>query len=262
MAQLNQSQTALITGASGGIGLELARLFARRKFNLVLVARTQEKLEEITRELSASGISVLSYTRDLSNPANAEDIYNDLRSLGIEIDYLVNNAGFGISGTETDIPWDRELQMLSLNMLTLTYFTKMFASDMASRGFGRIMNVGSTGSFQPGPYMAGYCASKAYVLHFSEAVNRELKGTGVIVTTLCPGVTDTGFHVTAQTESSTMFTKLSHASAREVAEYGFGLMMKGKSYGVHGLFNKLMVFSVRFSPRNLVTQIAAGLLKS
>lgn len=254
-------KTALITGASGGIGLELAKIFASKGHNLILVARNKQRLEEIAKELSPKDIAVNIYALDLSVLQNAKDLYEDIKSKGILVDYLVNNAGFGINESEIDIPWERELEMLNLNMVTLTYLTKVFAREMADRRFGRIMNVGSTGSFQPGPYMAGYCASKAYVLHFSEAVNYELRGTGVSVTTLCPGVTDTGFHVTANSEASGMFNFLAHASAQQVAQYGFRLMIKGKSFGVQGVFNKIMINSVRFSTRQMVVAMAAILLR-
>jgi uncharacterized protein len=253
-------KTAIITGASGGIGLELARIFASKGVNLILVARNQQRLNEIATELTLKGVSVAVFSKDLSVLNNAKDLYNDIKSKGIVVDYLVNNAGFGICDSEIEIAWDRELEMLNLNMITLTYLTKVFALDMSLQGSGHILNVGSTGSFQPGPYMAGYCATKAYVLHFSEAVNYELKGSGVSVTTLCPGVTDTGFHTTAQTTGSGMFNSLSHASARDVAAYGYSLMMKGQSLGVYGFINKLQTFILRITPRFLVTNISGKLL--
>jgi short-subunit dehydrogenase len=138
----------------------------------------------------------------------------------------------------------------------------MFAKDMKTRGFGKILNLGSTGSFQPGPYMAGYCATKAFVLSLSEATNFELKGTGVSVTTLCPGVTKTKFHDVANTGKTLMSGLLSQATPQEVAEYGFKLMMKNKPYGIHGFINKLMIFMVKISPRNMVTAISAKFLKA
>jgi short-subunit dehydrogenase len=254
--------TALITGASGGIGLEFARIFAEKGCNLILVARNENQLNEIAHELTGThNIEVKVFACDLSNPDNAKFIYEDLKNKNISVDYLINNAGFGINGEFTEIDWSKEFEMYSLNMITLSYFTKVFARDMKSRNFGRIVNLGSTGSFQPGPFMAGYCATKAFVLNLSEAVNYELKGTNVSVTTLCPGVTDTNFHAVAQTENTWMSKFLSHATSSEVAEYGYKIMMKRKPSGVHGFFNKMMVGSNRFASRNSIIAVAAKILK-
>lgn len=253
--------TALITGASDGIGLELAKIFAQKKVNLVLIARNEKKLTEAAEKFVQSGIHVTIYPKDLSVLENAEDIYNDLKNKNVTIDYLVNNAGFGLHGSLTETSWQCELEMINLNMVTLTYLTKMFASGMKENGSGSILNVASTGSFQPGPYMAVYCATKAYVLSLSEALNTELKGSGVVVSTLCPGVTDTGFHEIANTANTTLLKRSKHASAKEVAEYGYKIIMKRKSVGVHGFINRAMVFSLRFTPRNSVAGIARFLMK-
>jgi short-subunit dehydrogenase len=255
-------KTAFITGASGGIGLELARLFAKQQTNLVLAARSEDRLKTIADDLSKNNIDVLIYPKDLSKPDNAIEIYNDLKSKNIIIDYMVNNAGFGIDGDYTDIPWEKELDMFNLNMVTLAYFTKIFAKEMKQRGFGRILNIASTAAFQPGPYMAGYCATKAFVLNLSLAVNYELKGTGVTVTTVCPGVTDTKFHDVADTNSTFMVKFLSHATAEEVAKYAFNKMMKGKSLGVYGIMNKIVVSSNRMASRAVQTALASKLLSS
>jgi short-subunit dehydrogenase len=253
--------TALITGATEGIGLEMARLFARNGHSLVLVARNEERLRTIAGELSTDKVQVIVYAKDLSVPDNAKYIYGDLKSRNIAIDYLVNNAGFGINGLYTDVDWEREQEMFNLNMITLAYFTKMFARDMRSRKFGRILNLGSTASFQPGPHMAGYCATKAFVLSLSQAVNFELKGSNVSVSTLCPGATDTKFQEVAKTQNSGMARRLTHAGPVEVAAYGYKIMMKGKSMGVHGLINKLLVLSNRLAPRRLVIAASGKLLK-
>jgi short-subunit dehydrogenase len=177
-------ETALITGASEGIGYEFAKLFATKQVNLVLVARNESRLKTISGELSEKGLMVQYYAKDLSISENARFIYNDLISRKIQVDYLINNVGFGINGDFTEIGWEEEHAMYNLNMITLAYFTKVFARDMKSRNFGRILNIGSTGSFQPGPFMAGYCATKAFVLSLSQAVNYELKDTNVRVSTL------------------------------------------------------------------------------
>jgi short-subunit dehydrogenase len=255
-------ETAFITGASEGMGYEFARQFANKGINLILAARNEIRLKSISAEFSRLGVNVLYYARDLSIPDNARFIFEDLKAKNISVQYLVNNAGFGINGNYTDIEWDRELEMFNLNMLTLAYFTKVFASEMKAKGFGRILNIGSTGSFQPGPFMAGYCASKAFVLSLSEAVNYELRETDVKVSTLCPGVTDTKFHAQAQTGNTVMSKFLAHAKPGEVAEYGIKLMLKGKSMGIHGLSNKMIVSSNRFACRNMSTAIAGKMLKS
>jgi short-subunit dehydrogenase len=255
-------KTALITGASEGIGYELAKIFAKNGHDLILVARNETRLQQITQELSGNNTKVKYYAKDLSIPENAKFIYEDLKSQNIKVEYVVNNAGFGINGEYTDIEWQREQEMFNLNMITLAYFTKVFAKDMKESGFGRILNVGSTGSFQPGPFMAGYCATKSFVLHLSEAINYELRKTNVRVTTLCPGVTDSKFHSVANTGKTLMSKLLSHASTENVAKYGYKIMLKGKSYGIHGFMNKLMIFSIRFAGRKIVTAFSAKLLKS
>jgi short-subunit dehydrogenase len=255
-------KTVLITGATEGIGYEFAKLFAQNKFNIVLVARNENKLKSIVGELTSPDVNVKYYAKDLSILDNAKYIYNDLKDQGININYLINNAGFGTNGLYTDIDWQKEYEMFNLNMLTVAYFTKNFAADMKENKFGRILNIGSTGSFQPGPYMAGYCASKAFVLSLSEAVNYELKGTGVTVSTLCPGVTDTMFHTVALTTSTLMSKMLTHASAHDVAKYGYKIMMRGKSLGIHGYANKIMILFNRLTCRKVIISAAAKLLKN
>lgn len=255
-------KTALITGATGGIGLEFAKLFAHNEINLILAARNETRLQSIAKELCSPKINIMYYAKDLSNIRNAEYIYNDLVSHNISVDYLINNAGFGINGNFIDIDWEREFEMYILNMTTLAYFTKVFARDMVSRGFGRILNVASTGSFQPGPFMAGYCATKAFVLSLSEAVNYELKDTNVTVSTLCPGVTDTNFHSYAKTEKTLMSRYLTHAKPEDVAKYGYNLMMNGKSLGVQGFMNKIIAQSGRFSRRSILIAVSGKLLKA
>ena len=254
-------KTALITGTSEGIGFEFAKIFAKNGINLILVARNESRLKDIAKLLSNEKIDCKIYAKDLSIVENAKYIYDDLKSQNISIDYLINNAGFGINDDYVKIEWQRELEMFNLNMITLAYFTKVFAQDMVSRKFGRILNIGSTGSFQPGPYMAGYCATKAFVLNLSEAINYELKGTNVSVSALCPGVTNTKFHSVAQTGNTILSKVFSHAQPDNVAKYGFKIMMKGKSLGIHGYLNRLIVFSNRFSNRNLLISITGKMLK-
>lgn len=255
-------KTAFITGATDGIGWEFVKIFAGQRCNLILVARNEERLRQIQEELSAAhGIYVEIYPKDLSIQKNAEEVYLSIKEKGTEIDFVINNAGFGIDAPYTDIEWEKEKQMLDLNMITVAYYTKVFARDMKARGHGRILNVASIAAFQPGPYMAGYCATKAFILSLSEAVNYELKGTGVSVTALCPGVTDTKFHAVAKTEEVGMSLHLPHASASAVAAYGYQLLQRGKAMGVYGFWNKLLVFSNRLVPRAVSTMCSAWLLK-
>lgn len=254
-------KTACITGATEGIGYEFARLFARKGCNLILVARNEVRLQEIVRELSPLGITVHTYAQDLSRIENARRIYEDIRKNEWMVDYLVNNAGFGIDASYTETDWEKESAMLNLNMITVAYFTKVFARDMKERRSGNILNVASLAAFQPGPYMAGYCASKAFVLSLSEAVNYELKGSGVHIAALCPGVTDTKFHAVARTEKVGMSRYLSHATAAEVAAYGYRLMENKQPVGIFGCMNKVLVFFDRFVSRSFATALSARMLK-
>lgn len=254
--------TALITGATNGIGLEFARIFANKGIGLILVARNEEQLNHIKNELSVQGITVEVYARDLSITKNAEEIYHLLKEKQTSVDYLINNAGFGIDAPYIETEWEKEEKMFNLNMLTVAYFTKVFARDMKKKGYGRILNVASIAAFQPGPYMAGYCATKAFILSLSEAVNYELKGTDVSVTALCPGVTDTLFHAVAKTEEVGMSRYLPHATAGEVAAYGYKLLVKKKSMGVYGIWNRIIVFSNRLVPRKVSIFLSAKLLKA
>ena len=240
-------KTVFITGATEGIGYEFVQLFAQPDYELVLVARNEEKLQRIVQQLSEKGIKSHYYAKNLSRVENAIFICNDLKIKNITIDYAINNAGFGISESFIDTEWEKENSMYGLNMISLAYFTKQFAIDMKQKGFGRILNFGSTAAFQPIPYMAAYAATKAFVLSLSQAVDYELKGTNVRVLTLCPGVTTSLFHATANTEKSLLQSSLLPvATAKEVALYGFRLLMKQKTVGVHGMLNRLFIFVQRF----------------
>lgn len=249
-------KTALITGASSGIGLELARVHASKGGSLVLIARSKEKLENLKNELEQQYSStVLVIPKDLSNPEAPQQVYDQLQKENIKIDYLFNNAGFGDYGFFHETNWEKEAQMIDLNVRTLTHFTKLFVKDMVSRKTGKIMNVASTASFQPGPLMSVYYATKHYVLAFSEGIANELKGTGVTVTALCPGPTASGFQDAAAMNDSKLVKGAKLPSAREVAEYGYRSLEKGKVVAIHGFLNKLMAESSRFMPRNIVRSV-------
>lgn len=248
--------TALITGASNGIGLELAKVHASKGDDLVLVARNKSKLEELKKELENQyKINIYIIGKDLSEPNAAQDVYDEMIKQNIQIDYLINNAGFGDFGMFVETDWNKELQMINLNITALTQFTKLFLKDMVKRGSGKIMNVASTAAFQSGPTMAVYFATKAYVLSFSEAIDNEVRDKGVTVTTLCPGATESGFQAAAAMEESGLVKNKKLPTSKEVAEYGYTAMMKGKTVAIHGLKNWLLAASVRFTPRALVVKI-------
>lgn len=253
---------ALITGASDGIGFELAHLHAARGGNLIVVARNTAKLEALKKNLEEQHrVIVHVITQDLSLPGAAALLYQTVNNLGLQVDVLINNAGFGDYGYFAETSAEKEEKMIQLNITTLTQLCKLFIKDMKSRGAGRIMNVASTGAFQPAPFMAVYCATKAFVLSFTEAVNNELKGSGVTMTALCPGPTTTGFEQAAAMGDSNLFKGPYVATAKSVAKYGYKAMMSGKVVAVHGWMNKLMVFSVRLVPRAMVVNIARMILK-
>ena len=248
--------TALITGASNGIGLELAKVHASKGGDLVLVARNKTKLDELKAELESQfKVSVYTIGKDLSANNSAQEVYDETTKQNIQIDYLINNAGFGDFGMFAETEWNKELQMINLNITTLTQFTKLYLQDMVKRRSGKIMNVASTAAFQSGPTMAVYYATKSYVLHFSEAVDNEVRDKGVTVTTLCPGPTESGFQAAAAMEESNLVKGKKLPTAKEVAEYGYLSMMKGKTVAIHGMMNWIMANSVRFTPRALVVKL-------
>ncbi len=248
-------QTVLITGASTGIGYELAKLFARDRYNLVLVARNRQKLEELASLLQKEyQVNTTVIAKDLSLTDSPQELYDEINNQGIEIDILINNAGFGAYGAFAETDWAREARMSQLNMISLAHLTKLFLPSMLEKGRGKIMNVASTAAFLPGPFMALYYASKAFVLSFSEALNKELEGSGITVTALCPGATETEFSKRAKMEKARLFASnlIVMMSAAEVARQGYVGFMKGKPVIVTGLSNKVMTLGIRFSPRSWV----------
>jgi short-subunit dehydrogenase len=248
-------KTALITGPSSGIGLELTKIFADRGFNLVLVSRNEKKLLEMAGELGSSfGVSVKVIAKDLSSASAAEEIFDEIQRHSVTIDVLVNNAGLGSYGPFAESDLAAQQEMMQVNMVSLTQLTRLFLPGMLHRGEGKILNVASTAGFQPGPLMAVYYATKAYVLLFSEALANELKGTGVTVSTLCPGPTTTGFQRRARMEESRL-VRGPLMDARSVAQIGYDGLMKNKTIVVPGLMNKVGVFSLRLIPRKMVTRI-------
>ncbi len=250
-------KTALITGASSGIGLELARVMAREQIDLVLVARNQEALEQLQESLQVEhSVSAHVIPADLSNMEEVRKVYSTCQKEGWKIDYLINNAGFGDFGFFVESDWEKTAGMIDLNIKSLTLLCKLFIPDMVTKKYGKVMNVASTAAFQPGPTMAVYFASKAYVLHFSEAIYNELKDTGVTVTALCPGATESNFQKAAAMEESKLVKNKKLPTSLEVAEYGYKAMMKGKMTAIHGFKNYLLANSVRFAPRSLTVALA------
>jgi short-subunit dehydrogenase len=253
--------TALITGASNGIGLELAKIHASKGGDLVLVARNKFKLDEIKIELEKQfKISVYTIGKDLSLTNAAQEIYDETNKENIQVDYLINNAGFGDFGMFAETDWNKELQMINLNITSLTHFTKLYLQDMVKRRSGKIMNVASTAAFQSGPTMSVYCATKAYVLSFTEAISNEVIDKGITITALCPGATETGFQAAGGLDDSKLFKDKKLPTAKEVAQYGYASMMKGKIVAIHGIMNYIMSNSIRFIPRSLVLKISRKML--
>lgn len=232
-------------------------LLAAEGHDVVLVARRRERLEELTRELAARhGVSARAIAKDLENPASPAEIFEELEAERIVVDILVNDAGLGIYGRLWETDLTRQLAVIQVNLTALTDLTGRFLPGMVSRQKGKIVNISSTAAFQPGPYMAVYYATKAYVLSFSEALAEELAGTGVSVTALCPGPTVTEFQEGAGIEDTWLFRGPLVMDAATVARAGWSAAKRGKRIVVPGLGNKLLKESVRLSPRRLVTAIA------
>ncbi|MET0626286.1 MAG: SDR family oxidoreductase [Pyrinomonadaceae bacterium] len=251
--------TALVTGASGGIGEELARLFAADGHSLVLVARSRDKLERLAAELrDKHQVAARVIAADLSAPESPREMFEELRGAGVTIDALVNNAGFGTYGLFAETDLKSELGLLQVNVVALTHLTKLFLPGMLARGRGYVMNVASTAAFQPGPLMAVYYASKAYVLSLSEALSNECEGTGVRVSALCPGPTETGFVAAAGMGDSKLFDR-AVMDARTVAEAGYRGLLAGKPVVIPGTRNNLLARSIGFFPRGLVTKVVRGI---
>ncbi len=254
-----KEQTALVTGASAGIGRELARLAAIDGHDLVLVARRRERLEELASELvAAHGVAVTVIAADLSDRGAPADIADRLRAAGTPVDVLINNAGFGSCGRFSEADLEREMAMLDLNVRAVMQLTHLFLPEMLVRKRGRILNLASVAGFVPGPYMATYYASKAFVLSFTEALASELRGTGVTATASCPGPTHTEFGVVARSVDTNLFRR-GAADAAPVARHAYRAMMEGKVVAIPGFMNKLSAQATRLAPRALLRGVVAYL---
>jgi len=249
----SMKNTALITGASSGIGKELATIHAEKGGNLILVARGQDKLNELKAELEKKhGIQVNTIAKDLSQIGAAKELFNEVESLGIQVDYLINNAGFGLVGKFHELPWDRQMQMINLNMVALTELTYLLLPSMVARNSGKILNTSSTAALIPGPLQAVYFASKAYVSSFSNAIAEELYDKDITVTALLPGATETSFAKTSGVDKTVIYSN--PASARSVAEDGYNAMIKGKLdvISVSSRSQKMQLSLVSFFPKKMI----------
>ncbi len=250
------NKTALITGASAGIGLEFAKIFAKEKYDLIITARNGTKLNELATEIkNKHNVNVKVVVKDLSKQNAGEEIFDELKNENIVTDVLINNAGFGVFDNYWDVKLQDEKNMLQVNIMALTELTNLFAKDMANRGGGKILNVASTAAFQPGPTMAGYYASKAFVLSYSQAIDFELRKKGVQVSTLCPGPTITEFQIRANMEDLNLFKKGFTMSAEKVAQIGYYGLMKGKPVIIAGAMNKISAMSSKITPSKVSMKI-------
>ncbi|MEK6628477.1 MAG: SDR family oxidoreductase [Bdellovibrionota bacterium] len=254
------SKYTLITGASSGIGFELASVFAKNKHHLILAARSTSKLESLKTEIEKNYQVVAEVVSiDLSKQNSAEELYKKIKDKNLQVDILVNNAGFGDHSlflTEEDTKIE---EMILLNILTLTKLTKLFLPDMVKNKYGKILNVASTAAFQPGPLMTVYYATKAYVLSFTEGLYEELKGTGVSITALCPGPTQSGFQNVANISGVALMETLKMPTSKDVAEFGYQALINDQAVAIHGFMNNMLVKSSTFIPRSIVRRLVMKL---
>lgn len=260
-------KTALITGAASGIGRAFSDIFASEGYDLILVGRNLEKMETMKADYEAkSGIHVTAVQKDISKEGAAQGVYDEVKSIGLDVDVLINNAGVGDYGRFIDIPWEKERDLAGLDMLSVMQMTHLYAADMERRGGGRVLNMSSIAAFVPGPFMPMYYAAKAFVFSFSQAVSREMEGTGVTVTCLCPGPTATNFEKEANMGAGNkMFTWFRPSTADEVACEGYTALMKGDAVHVTKPRYRIFKFIARLgsekAKRNLTAIINTGRIK-
>lgn len=256
------NKTALITGASGGLGLSFVNIFAREGYDLVLVARNGDKLNEIKNEIEKKySVKANLIPCDLCASNGAQAVFDATKAANIHVDVLVNNAGFGDFGEFYKSDLSKQVRMVDLNCIALMELCHLYLPDMIKKGEGNILNVDSIAAFQPGPLMSVYYATKAFVFSFSQALYRELKGTGVKLTALCPGPIRTNFDTAADLGESGLFKNLKVWDPDIVAEFGYKNMKKGKSFCICGFLNKIIVFANRLAPRCLVRNMVYELQK-
>lgn len=245
-------KTVLITGASSGLGYEFVKLFSKDNYDLILVARNVKRLEEIKSQFS--NVNIMLFPKDLTKLNAVKELYSEIKAQNLNIDVLINNAGFGLLGEFDKLDIDKEINMINLNVSALTELTYYVLKEMKQRNEGKILNVASIAAFAPGPLMAVYHATKAYVLSFSEALAEDLKETGIAITILCPGPTSTNFGKVAASDNTKMFNNA--MSPETVAKDGYNALMRNKRVIVTGALNKIAVFLTRFFPRSLTAKVA------
>ena len=243
------NKVALITGVTSGIGRQLTYLFAKDGYNLVLVARNKQKLNAIEEELRKKyQVTTTGIIKDLSEPSSPQEIFQEVQQHDIAVDVLVNNAGFNVYGSLHQTELLEQQKLIQVNLITPTHLTRLLLPGMLERGNGKVMFVGSTGSFVPAAYDAIYCATKAYILSFAEGLSQELYGTGITVTCLCPGTTQTEFAAKAGMTRTRLFS-IGAMNAKVVAQTGYRALMDGKSMVIAGLFNRMQIQAMKFTPR-------------
>ena len=254
-------KTALVTGASSGLGVDFATILAENGANLILAARREDRLRALADELQAKhGIDVHVIVMDLGRADAPQALYDEIKGRGLQVDVLINNAGYGTFGPFAEIPWEREQAMLQLDIMTVVHLTKLFVQDMIARDEGWILQIASIGAYQPSPTYATYSAAKAFVLNFGEALNYELRNTNVKVSVLSPGVTKTEF-IEVAGQRKTLYQKLTMMESRPVAEVGLDILRRGKPSRVSGLFNRIAIWSLRLMPRRLMAVAAYLFMK-
>lgn len=259
----NKDSYALVTGASSGMGYEYAKLFAKDGKNIVVLARSQDKLEGLKRDLEKEkGTKVMVLVKDLADPKSPQEVFSELEKAGINIDVLVNNAGYDVYGKFQDTDWKKEAEMIQVNIIALTQLTKLFLKKMLQNKSGKILNISSGVGFMPCPWSSVYGGTKHYVLGFSNAIARELKGTGVSVTCFCPGNTKTLFWERGGAQGSKASKRgMMEMDAATAAKLGYRALQKGKTTSAAGLPMSLIVFGTRFMPRSLVCSIMNSLMQ-
>ncbi|PIV90805.1 short-chain dehydrogenase [Candidatus Gracilibacteria bacterium CG17_big_fil_post_rev_8_21_14_2_50_48_13] len=259
--QSPEREVALVTGGTQGIGLECAKILAAEGYDLILVGRDKEKAERACALIQKNfSVSATPLPQDLKEIDAPQKIFDAVHAMGVHVSLLINNAGFGIQGDFATTQLDYEIGMMRLNMETVVRLTKLFLPDMIARRSGKILNVASTAAFQAGPYMSIYCATKAFVLSFSEALAEEQRGKNITVTALCPGPTKTGFQANAHLEELAP-KQGSAADPFVVASAGIHGLMSGRAVVVPGFKNTFLIFMERFLPRRSVVRAAAKVLK-
>lgn len=257
-----KEQWALVTGASSGFGVEFAQLLAQRGANVVLAARSVEPMQELANRLEAQyGVRTHVVGIDLARPGVGAELRDGLAAAGIAVDILINNAGYGVHGDFLSQPLARTLDMMQLNMMSLTELTHVFAESMVARGGGKILLIASTGGYQATPTYAAYAATKSYVLLFGEALHEELKRRGVTVTVLSPGITATRF-LEVSGQKATLYQRLTMMQSRPVAHIGLKALYAGSASAVPGILNAITAWSNRLMPRLFQRRIAFALMKN